>query len=169
MLKLLHHQPFHVGWPPRRLARIDASQPQHQRRDLLALALEILLHCLTGAREIAHGLMALVRHPHRGELARAQQLGEAYRITPVRLHSITGPLRNERGGHHQALVAEALEQSVESISCRPFFIAKRQMTVCCCKLYHQLSDRCLRGKEFPEKPYLAATAAIGNSNGITQF
>ena len=25
--------------------------------------LEILLHCLTGAREIAHRLMALVRHP----------------------------------------------------------------------------------------------------------
>src|SRR5215472_4525844 len=68
--------------------------------------------------------MALVRHPHRGELARAQQLGEAYRITPVRLYSIAGLLRNERGGHHQALIAEALEQSVETISCRPCFIAK---------------------------------------------
>src|SRR5215472_2685463 len=113
--------------------------------------------------------MALVRHPHRGELARAQQLGEAYRITPVRLYSIAGLLRNGRGGHHQALIAEALEQSVETISCRPCFIAKRQMTVFRCKLCHQLSDRCLRGKELPEKPHLAATAAIGNSNGITQF
>ena len=26
--------------------------------------------------------MPFVRHPHRGELARAQQLGEAYRIAP---------------------------------------------------------------------------------------
>src|SRR5262249_52186532 len=68
-----------------------------------------------------------------------------------------------RGGHHQALVAEALERSVETVSCRPCFIAKRQMTVCRCKLCHEVSDRCLRGKELPEIPHLAATAAIGNS------
>src|SRR6201997_3704935 len=113
--------------------------------------------------------MALVRHPHRGELARAQQLGEAYRIAPVRLHSIPGLLRNERGGHHQALVAEALEQSVETISCRPCFIAKRQITVLRCKLGHELSDRRLRSRKLPQIPDLAATAAIGNCYCITQF
>jgi len=81
MLELLRHKPLQVGWPPRLLVRIDASQPQHQRRDLLALALQVLLRRLTGAREIAHGLMPLVRHPDRGELTGA--LGEAYRIAPV--------------------------------------------------------------------------------------
>src|SRR3984893_9286241 len=105
----------------------------------------------------------------RGELARAQQLGEAYRIAPVRLHSIAGLLWNKRGGHHQALVAEALEQSVETISCRPCFVAKRQMTVFRRKLAHELSDRRLRGRELPEIPHLAATAAIGNCHCITQF
>src|SRR5262245_44416155 len=50
MLELLRHQPPHMGWPPRLLARINASQPQHQRRDLLAIALQILLRGLTGAR-----------------------------------------------------------------------------------------------------------------------
>src|SRR6516165_8674891 len=133
------------------------------------LALEVLLHCLTGAREIAHSLMALVRHPHRGEFARAQQLGEAYRIAPVRLHSIAGLLRNERGSHHQAVMAEALEQSVEAISCRSCFVAKRQMTAFSRKLCHKLSDRCLRGRKLPEVSYLAATAAIGNCYRITQF
>src|SRR6202007_234195 len=113
--------------------------------------------------------MPLVRHPHRGELARAQQLRKAYRIAPVRLHSIAGLLRNERGSHHQGLVAEALEQSVETISCRPCFIAKRQMTVFRCKLCHELSDRRLRSRKFPEIPDLAATAAIGNCHCITQF
>jgi hypothetical protein len=72
-------------------------------------------------------------------------------------------------GHHQALMAEALEQSVETISCRPCFVAKRQMTVFRRKLGHELSDRRLRGRELPEIPHLAATAAIGNSNRITQF
>src|ERR1700726_3979400 len=93
--------------------------------------------------------MPLVRHPHRGELARAQQLRKAYRIAPVRLHSVAGLLWNERGSHHQALVAEALEQSVEPISCRPCFIAKHQITVFRCKLCHEPSDRRLRGKELP--------------------
>jgi hypothetical protein len=106
--------------------------------------------------------MPLVRHPHRSELACAQQLGEAHRIAPVRLHSVAGLLRNERGSHHQALVVEALEQSVEPISCRPCFIAKHQMTVFRCKLCHELSNRRLRGRELPEIPHLAATTAIGN-------
>src|SRR5580704_15566391 len=94
--------------------------------------------------------MALVRHPHRGELARAQQLGEAYRIAPVRLHSIAGLLRNERGGHHQAVMAEALEQSVEAISCRPCFIAKRQLTVFRCKLCPKLFGSPPPWQEIPQ-------------------
>src|SRR5215467_8098626 len=106
--------------------------------------------------------MALVRHPHCGELARAQQLGEAYRIAPVRLHSIAGLLRNERRGHHQGLVAEALEQSVETISCRSCFIAKRQMTVFRCKLCHELSDCCLSSLKFPNQPDLPDAAPISN-------
>jgi hypothetical protein len=53
--------------------------------------------------------MALVRHPHRGEFARARQLGEAYRIASVRLHAITGLLRNQRWSYHLARVPEALE------------------------------------------------------------
>src|SRR4029077_21147087 len=97
------------------------------------------------------------------------QLGEANRIAPVRLHSIAGLLRNERGGHHQALVAEALEQSVEPISCRPCFIAKRQITVFRCKLCHELLDRRLRGRKLTEIPDLAATVAISNRHCITQF
>src|SRR5215470_5301498 len=112
--------------------------------------------------------MAFVRHPYRSELVRAQQLGEAHRIAPVRLHSIAGLLRNERGGHHQTVMAEALEQSVEAISCRPCFVAKRQMTAFRCKLCHELSDRRLRGGKLPEIPYLPTTAAIGNGYCIAR-
>jgi hypothetical protein len=43
------------------------------------------------------------------------------------------------------------------------------MTVFRRKLGHELSDRRLRVRELPEIPHLAATAAIGNSNCITQF
>jgi len=52
---------------------------------------------------------------------------------------------------------------------RPCFVAKRQMTAFRCKLCHQLSDRCLRGRKLPEISYLAATAAIGNGYCIARF
>jgi hypothetical protein len=79
-----------VGRPPRRFAGIYPTEAQHHRDDLLALALEILLRRHTGAREIAHGLVPLVGYPDRSELARAQQLGQAHRIAPVRLHPVAG-------------------------------------------------------------------------------
>src|SRR5262245_2218382 len=90
ILELLRHQPRHVGGPPRLLPRIVASEPQHQRGDLLALALEILLRRQTGAREVTHGLMPLVGHPHSRELVGAQQLSEADGIAPVRLYAVAG-------------------------------------------------------------------------------
>ena len=66
-------------------------------------------------------------------------------------------------------MAKALEQPIETISCRPCFVAKRQMTVFRCKLCHELLDRRLRGRKLTEIPDLAATAAIGNCHCITQF
>src|ERR1700719_4765354 len=63
MLELLQHEPIHVRWPPRLLARIMPPEPKHERGDLLALALEVFARCLTGAREITHRLMPLIGHP----------------------------------------------------------------------------------------------------------
>ena len=39
-----------------------SSEPKHERGDLLALALEVFLRCLTGAREISHSFMLLIGH-----------------------------------------------------------------------------------------------------------
>jgi len=52
---------------PRLLARIMSSEPKHERGHLLALALEVFLRCLTGAREISHSFMPLIGHPDRGQ------------------------------------------------------------------------------------------------------
>src|SRR5262245_39656896 len=169
MLELLCHEPLHVGWAPRRLPRINPPQPQHQRRDLLALALHILLRCLTGARQIAHGLMPLVRYPHRRELTGARQLGETDRIAPVRLHPVTRLLGDKRGSNHDALVAEALDQPVEPVSRRPRFVTESQLAVFCRKFGNELSDRRSGGSELTEIPHLGATAAIGNCHCMTRF
>src|SRR5262249_48154660 len=72
LLELLLHEPIHVGASPRLLARIMSSEPKHERGDLLALALEVFLRCLTGAREILHSFMPLVGHPDRGQFPGAR-------------------------------------------------------------------------------------------------
>jgi hypothetical protein len=38
-----------------------------------------------GTHQVAHGLVAAIRHPHRGELASAQEPGKGDRVTPVGL------------------------------------------------------------------------------------
>src|SRR5262245_51976347 len=75
MLELLRSEPLHMGRAPSRLARIKAPEPQHQRGNLLALALQILLRSLTGRGEVAHGLMPLVGYPDRSQFAGARQPG----------------------------------------------------------------------------------------------
>jgi hypothetical protein len=169
MLELLRHQPIHVGWSPRRLARVTPPDPQHQRRDLLALALEVLLRRLTGAREVAHGLMPLVGHPHCGEFASPQQLGQFHRIAPIGLDPIAWFLRDQRGSHHHDLVAESLDQSVETVSRRPCLVAERQTLILRRKLGHELAHRCLRRRQLPDIAHLAATAAFGNGHGVAQL
>ena len=72
LLELLLHEPIHVGASPRLLARIMSSEPKHERGDLLALALEVFLRCLTGAREISHSFMPLIGHADRGQFPGAQ-------------------------------------------------------------------------------------------------
>ena len=72
LLELLLHEPIHVGASPRLLARIMSSEPKHERGDLLALALEVFLRCLTGAREISHSFMPLIGYPDRGQFLGAQ-------------------------------------------------------------------------------------------------
>src|SRR5262245_62353999 len=90
MLELLLHQPPHVGWPPRRLARIMPPSPKHQRRDLLTLAYEVLARRLTGTREISHRLMPFVGYPDCSEFAGTRQLGQLHRVATVRLHPNAG-------------------------------------------------------------------------------
>jgi hypothetical protein len=67
------------------LAAYDIGQPHHA----------------VGAREIAHGLMPLIGHPHCGGLAGPQQLGQFHRIAPVEAVS-RGPCLVEGNPRHSA-------------------------------------------------------------------
>src|SRR5262249_25940164 len=53
-----------------------SSEPKHERGDLLALALEVFLRCLTGAREISNSFMPLIGHPDRGQFPARDNLAK---------------------------------------------------------------------------------------------
>ena len=97
-----------------------------------------------GADEITHRLVPRIRHPDRGQIAGAQQPGQGQRIAPIGLHPIAGLLRDQRRRHHDAVVAEALDQPIQPIAGRPGFIAERQPAMLRRKLLHQLARRRLR-------------------------
>ena len=61
--------------------RVDPAEAEHQRDDLLALALEVLVCSQTGAREIAHRLVPIVGNPNGGEFTGPQELA---RFNPSR-------------------------------------------------------------------------------------
>src|SRR5215467_11901120 len=159
----------HVGWPPRRLARIMPPSPKHQRRDLLTLADEVLPRRLTGTREISHGLMPFVGYPDCSEFAGARQLGQLHRVATVRLHPNAGLLRDQRGSCHHALVAEASDQPVQPVSGRPSLVAKCQRAVFGRKLGNQFACCRARRIDLPHKADLSATAALGNCYRIPQL
>jgi hypothetical protein len=68
----------------------------------LALGSQIEHPSLARPGEIAHCLVLAIRNPHRSQIAAAEQLRQAHRVTPVRLHPIARLLRNERGRGHDA-------------------------------------------------------------------
>ena len=75
--------------------------PQQERRYLLALGPQILHRRSTRSGEIAHGLVAPVGNPHRGQLAGAQQLdpGPLARaeLAQAQLASVCQPNQEARG------------------------------------------------------------------------
>jgi hypothetical protein len=69
MLETLLLQPTQVSHRPGRLAGIEPTVLQHEGADLLPMHALRLNGGGTGAHEISHRLMTLVRHPYRRQLS----------------------------------------------------------------------------------------------------
>jgi hypothetical protein len=143
--------------------------PQQERRHLLALRAQVQHRRLAPPREVAHRLVMPVRHPHRGELAGAQQLRQTDRIASVGLHPIARPLRDQRWRDHLTLLPEARDLPMQPIPGRPRLVAERQSLVLGGELAQKLGRRRWRVLDLAEKAHLARTTAIRNRNRITQL
>ena len=76
-------------------AEIVPAQPPQHRRDLLALARQILPRRIARPGQLAHRLVAGVGNPHSRQLAGAQELSQRFRVAPIGLHPVAGLLWNE--------------------------------------------------------------------------
>jgi hypothetical protein len=137
----------------RRLCEAQACQPAavHQRpgrtmvvmavtqqkaRQLLAAAPQAVYRRLTGADQIAHRLMRLVRNPHRRQLARPMQLRQIVGVAPVGLDAIARTTRNQRGSHHHACMTCCAQPALDAVAAGTGLVAEAQFAAIVLKFAH---------------------------------
>jgi hypothetical protein len=102
---------------------------QQQRRDDLPLAPQVFDRGLARSYQVAHGLVPLVGHPDRGQLASPQQAGQLHGVAPVGLHLVARLARDQGWRDDGALVAKADHLPVQPVARRAGFIADIQFAV----------------------------------------
>lgn len=73
-------------------------------------------HVGPGSAQVPHRLLSNGGDPHGGELAGAQQQGQALGVPAVGLHPVRGSHGDERWGHHLAAHPEAAEQAGQLVA-----------------------------------------------------
>jgi hypothetical protein len=169
MLKLEAGEPVDVRPPPGFLARIMTTETQQKRGDVLAFDSVVLDRGIASPHEVPHRLMTLVRHPDGGQLTSPEQLREIDGVAPIGLDPITRLGRGQRRRHHDAVMAEALDQPVETVSRRAGLVAERQSSVFAREFSYELAYRHLSIVELAEISNLTVSTGIGNRHRIAQF
>ena len=101
-----------------------ATLAQQKSRKLLAGATQ-RMYVETGANQIAHRRVPGVRNPHRRQLPRPVQLGEADGVPPVRLDPIARPLGDQRRRDDNAFVFARRQLALNAITARPRLLSFR--------------------------------------------
>ena len=101
-----------------------------------------------------------IGHPHRRQLARPVQLGQAGGIPPVGLDPVARPLRDQRGGDHDAFVSLGRQSALNAIPARSRLVAKPQAHAVAAELAQQTVQRRRRVGDPAVLAHLAAQAAL---------
>jgi hypothetical protein len=90
-------------------------------------------------------------------------------VAPIGLDPITRLGRDQRRRHHHAVMAKALDQPLETVSCRAGLVAERQSSVFARELCHKLACPDFSIVELAEISNLTVSTGIGNRDRIAQF
>src|SRR4051812_43740481 len=140
LLELEAGQPTPMCFRPGRSVIMMATKKQ-KAAQLLACLTNAPYRRLTRTHEIAYRFVGLIRNPDRGQLSRPMQGGKLGRITPVGLDPIARLARDQRRGDHLAVVAKAVELSLDAVTAWTSLIAEPELTVSARQLRRQRLHR----------------------------
>ena len=169
MLKLEAGEPVDVRPPPGFLARIVTAETQQKRGDVLALDSVVLDRGIASPHEIPHRLVTLIRHPDRRQLTGPEQFHEIDGVAPIGFDPITRLGWDQRRCHHNAVMADALDQAVETVTCRAGLVAERQSSMFAREFCHELTCLGFSIVDLAEIANLTVSTGIGNCHRIAQF
>ena len=111
----------------------DPAMAQQKRLQMLALRAQVLHRRLARPHQLAHGLMARIRHPDGGQLAGPVQPGQGQGIAPVGLDPLARALGDQRRRDHRAVMAESGDLALQAIAGRTGLVAEQQLAVPACR------------------------------------
>jgi len=169
MLKPKTGEPVDVRSPPGLLAWVVTSETQQKRGDVLALDSIVFDRRIASPHKVPHRLVTLIGHPDRRQLTGSEQLHEIDGVAPIGFDPITWLGWDQRRCHHNAVMANALDQAVETVTCRASLVAERQSSIFAREFCHELTCLGFTIVDLAEIANLTVSAGIGNRHRIAQF
>ena len=163
LLELETRQPAAMQLGPGRPA-VVAPLAQQKSGELLARPAQAVHRVEPRAHQIAHRLVPGIGNPHRRQLARPVQLGQAGGIPPVGLDPVARSLRDQRGSDHDAFMSLGRQSTLNAITAWSRLIAKPQGHAVAAELAQQPVQRRRRVRDPAILPYLAPQAALRHRN-----
>ena len=148
---------------------IDPTVLEHEAADLLAMDPLGLDRRRPGTHQIPHRLVAFVGHPHRGQLAGAQQPRKRNGVPAVGLHPIAGLPRDQRRRNHGAFVTEQTDQPIETVAGRPCLVAEIDPIELGGDPLNNAAHARIRCVDLAEEANLPLPAGVRNRNGVPQL
>src|SRR5664280_1611219 len=108
------------------VTRVTDILPEQKHFELLAGAMLLLLHLVTGANEIAHRFILRIGDIDAGEFARAIKPRQLIGIAAIGLHAVTGLARNFGWRHDNTLDTMTANEAAERITAWPGLVTELQ-------------------------------------------
>ncbi len=116
MIETKTGEPSPMGLGPMAPATIDPVVPQQKALQPLPCRAQVLYRRGPGPDQVTHRLVRRLGNSNRGQLARPVQPGQTHRVASVGLDMIAGPGRDQRRGHHHAVLPEPGDLTVNAIA-----------------------------------------------------
>jgi len=114
-----------------------------------------------GPDQIAHRLGIGVGHPDRGQDAGPVQPGQAQGVAAVGFDPIAGLARDQRRGHHHAVMAQRPQVAPDPMAARTGLVAEAQLPALARQSGGEFGQNLRRVVDRPHKSCRAAQAVLG--------